>query len=191
MRETISDLIEQVESCDKIEEEHISDALEWISSDVEIFKIKSPDVPPKHLVSFSVLVDPKEKKILLLNHRKALLLLPSGGHVNRSETPLDAAERELVEELGVEPKPLFEKSDVPFFVSQITTVGLTAGHVDVDLWYLFEYDSFAPIKDKSDEFVREFDGFQWLTFDEILAKPIGNFDVNMHRFVRKLKAALN
>jgi len=191
MRKKISDVIEKVKPFDQTETEHIKNALEWISSGAEIFKIKSPDVPPKHLVSFSVLVDPKEKKILLLNHRKALLLLPGGGHVNKGEMPLDAAKRELVEELGIEPKSLFENSGVPFFVSQITTVGLTAGHVDVDLWYLFEYDSFLPINDKSDEFVREFSGYQWLTFDEILSMPIENFDVNMHRFVRKLKTALN
>lgn len=191
MREKISDLISEVKPFDQTETEHIKDALKWISSGAEMFKIKSPDVPPKHLVSYSVLVDPKEKKILLLNHRKALLLLPGGGHVNKDEMPLDAAKRELVEELGIKPKSLLENSGIPFFVSQITTVGLTAGHVDVDLWHLFEYNSVLPIEDKSDEFVREFSGYQWLTFDEILSMPIENFDVSMHRFVRKLKTALS
>ncbi|MCX6766760.1 MAG: NUDIX domain-containing protein [Candidatus Moranbacteria bacterium] len=191
MRKKISDLISKVDPFDQAETAHIKDALEWILSGAEIFKIKSPDVPPKHLVSYSVLVDSKEKKILLLNHQKALLLLPSGGHVNRGETPLDAAKRELSEELGIEPKPLLEKSGAPFFVSQITTVGLTAGHVDVDLWYVFEHDSGVPINDKSDEFVREFNGYKWFDFEEILSMPIENFDVNMHRFVRKLKTALN
>lgn len=191
MRKKISGVIGKVKPFDQTEVRYIEDALEWISSGAEIFKINSPDVPPKHLVSFSVLVDPKEKKILLLNHRKALLLLPSGGHVDRDELPLETAKRELVEEIGVEPKQLFENSEIPFFVSQITTVGLTPGHVDVDLWYVFEGDSTAPIDDQSKEFIREFSGFQWLTFDEILAKPKGNFDVNMHRFVEKLKVAFD
>jgi 8-oxo-dGTP diphosphatase len=191
MRKKISDLIGKVNPFDQIEKDHISDTLDWIESGAEIFKIKSPDVPPKHLVSFSVLFDPEEKKILLLDHRKALLLLPSGGHINRDEMPFDTAKRELVEELEIDPKPLFENSGVPFFVSQITTVGLTAGHIDVDLWYIFRGDSKIPINDKSEEFVREFSGFQWLTLTEMLSKPIENFDVNMHRFVVKLKASIN
>lgn len=185
-RKIISDLIGQVKPYDQTEREHMSDALEWVESKVEIFKIKSPDVPPKHLVSFSVLVDPQEKKILLLNHRKALLMLPSGGHVGKDEMPFETAKRELIEELGIEPKPLFENSGVPFFISQIETVGLTAGHTDVDLWYLFEGDSNISISDKSEEFKREFSGYKWLTFDEILSAPIEKFDANMHRFVEKL-----
>lgn len=190
MRKKISDLIRQAKPCDQTEKEHISDALEWIKSGAEIFKIKSPDIPPKHLVSYSVLLDPKEKKVLLLNHRKAILLLPSGGHVDKNEMPFETAKRELIEELGIEPKPLFENSGVPFFVSQIATVGLTAGHVDVDLWYVFEGDSTEPINDKSEEFIREFSGYKWLSFDEIISTPIEKFDANIHRFVEKLKAAL-
>ncbi|MFA5925867.1 MAG: NUDIX domain-containing protein [Parcubacteria group bacterium] len=190
IRKKITGLIGRVDPFDQIESGHISDALDWISSGAEIFKIKSPDVPPKHLVSFSVLVDPKENEILLLNHRKALLLLPSGGHLEKNELPFDTAKRELVEELGVEPKPMFDNPDVPAFVSQIETVGLTAGHTDVDLWYVFEGDSKKKINDKSEEFVREFSGYRWLSFDSILSMPINNFDVNMHRFVKKLKVNL-
>jgi 8-oxo-dGTP diphosphatase len=190
IRKKVSDLIDQVKPFDQIEQEQITDALAWIERGEEIFKIKSPDVPPKHLVSYSVLIDSKEKKILLLNHKKALLLLPSGGHVDKDEMPLETAKRELIEELGIDPKPLLENYGIPFFLSQITTVGLTAGHVDVDLWYLFEGDSTKSVNDNSEEFNREFSGYKWLSFEEILSTPIGNFDVNMHRFVEKLEAAL-
>lgn len=189
-RKKIADLIGQVKPNDQIEKEHINDTLDWIESGVVIFKIKSPDVPPKHLVSYCILVDPKEKKILLLDHRKALLLLPSGGHLSKNEMPLETAKRELVEELGIEPKPLFENSGIPFFVSQITTVGLTAGHMDVDLWYVFEGDSNEPINDQNEEFIREFGGYEWLSFAEILSMPIEKLDMNMHRFVDKLKKVL-
>ena len=190
MRKKISYLISKVNPFDQIEKEHISDTLEWIVSGAEIFRIKSPDIPPKHLVSYSVMVDPQKKKILLLNHRKALLLLTGGGHVDKNEMPFETAKRELVEELGIEPKPLFKNSGIPFFVSQITTVGLTAGHIDVDLWYIFEGDSNESINDRSEEFVREFSGYKWLGFNKILSMPLEKFDANMHRFVEKLKTAL-
>lgn len=190
-RKQIMDLLRRVEPVDDVERNHISDALEWIESGAKIFKIKSPDVPPKHLVSFSVLVDPKEKKILLLSHRKALLWLPSGGHIEKGEMPIETAKRELIEEIGIEPKAMLENAGIPFFVSQIKTVGLTAGHIDVDFWYVFEGDSNRSINDKSEEFKREFSGFRWMAFDEILSTPIEKFDVNMHRFVEKLKAVLD
>jgi 8-oxo-dGTP diphosphatase len=189
-RKKIADLIGQAKPYDQIEKGHINDTLDWIESGAEIFKIKSPNVPPKHLVSYCIVIDPKEKRILLLGHQKALLLLPSGGHLDKNEMPIETAKRELVEELGMEPRPLFENSGIPFFVSQITTVGLTAGHIDVDLWYIFEGDSNEPINDQSEEFTREFNGYKWLSFDEILSMPIGNFDMNMHRFVEKMKEAL-
>lgn len=190
IRKQIEDLIGQVNPHDQIEKEQIKDTLDWIRSGAEIFKIKSPDVPPKHLVSYCIVIDPKERKILLLHHRKALLLLPSGGHLDKNEMPLETAKRELIEEVGIEPKPMFQNSEIPFFVSQITTVGLTAGHIDVDLWYLFEGDSNEPINDQSEEFLREFSGYKWLGFDEILALPIEKLDMNMHRFVNKLKEAV-
>lgn len=187
IKDKISDLIRRVKPFDEIEQKHIGDALEWILSGAEIFKIKSPDVPPKHIVSHSLLFDPKEKKILLLNHRKALLLLASGGHVEKNEMPAETAKRELVEELGIDPKSILENSGAPFFISQVKTVGLTAGHIDVDLWYIFEGDSTRPINDQAEEFVREFAGYQWLALDEILSMPLEKFDPNMHRFVKKLK----
>ena len=159
----------------------------WIASGVEIFRIEKPATPLKHLVSYSVLVDFKEKKVLLFDHKKALKKRPSGGHIDKDEMPYETAKRELVEELGIEPKFAFNDSEVPFFLTVMETVGLTPGHVDVDLWYIFKGDSKSKINDEAEEFKREFDGFHWLSFDEILSKPIEEFDVNMHRFVNKLK----
>jgi len=189
-RTKIAELIRQIKPFDAKEQEHIEDVLDWISSGVEIFRIEKPATPLKHLVSYSVLVDFKEKKILLLDHKKALKKLPSGGHVDKDEMPYETAKRELVEELGIEAKLAFNDSKVPFFITVMETVGITAGHFDVDLWYIFEGDSKLKINDETEEFKREFDGFHWLGFDEILSKPIEEFDVNMHRFVNKLKNKL-
>jgi 8-oxo-dGTP pyrophosphatase MutT (NUDIX family) len=190
IREKINKLIQAIVPLDEIEREHQKDALDWIVSGVEIFRIEKPATPLKHLVSYSVLVDFEERKILLLDHKKALKKLPGGGHINKDELPLEAAKRELVEELGIEPALAFDASEVPLFITVTETVGLTAGHIDVDLWYVFKRDSSAPIKSETDEFKREFNGFHWLGFQEILSMPIEEFDPNMHRFVEKLKLSL-
>ncbi|MFA4817378.1 MAG: NUDIX domain-containing protein [Parcubacteria group bacterium] len=187
VRSEIGSLIKAVIPLDEIEQGHKKDAIDWIKSGVEIFRIEKPATPLKHLVSYSVLVDFKEKKILLLDHKKALKKLPSGGHINRDEMPLETAKRELIEELRIEPKPAFDNSEIPFFVTVTETAGLTPGHIDVSLWYVFEGDSKLEINDKSEEFKREFDGFHWLGFDEILAMPIERLDPHLHRFVNKLK----
>jgi 8-oxo-dGTP pyrophosphatase MutT (NUDIX family) len=189
-REEISSLIKAVEPFDEIEKEHKEDVVNWINSGIEIFRIKKPATPLKHLVSYSVIVDTKEKKVLLFDHKKALKMLPGGGHINKDEMPFEAAKRELAEELEIKPERLFANSEVPFFVTVTETVGLTAGHIDVSLWYVFKYDSNSEINDKSDEFVKEFNGYHWLNFDEILSTPISKLDPGMHRFVKKLKKSM-
>jgi len=183
----IADLINQVKPFDLEEQEHIQDALDWIASGVEIFRIEKPATPLKHLVSYSVLVDFNERKVLLLDHKKALKKLPSGGHIDKDEMPYETAKRELIEELGIESESVFDNPEPPFFVTVTETVGLTPGHIDVSLWYIFEGDSKLKINDESEEFKKEFDGFHWLGFDEILSMPIEEFDPHLHRFVNKLK----
>jgi len=54
-------------------------------------------------------------------------MLLSGCHLNIGEMPDEVAKRELLEEIGVEPNLIYSKSEAPFFMSQIETVGLTAG----------------------------------------------------------------
>jgi 8-oxo-dGTP pyrophosphatase MutT (NUDIX family) len=187
IRQQIKNLITAITPFDEIEQNHIQDTLNWIDSDVEIFRIEKPATPLKHLVTFTVFVDPIAKKVLLLEHKKALLLLPNGGHVDKDELPFNTALRELKEEMHEEGTFLFDPQR-PFFIDQMVTVGLTAGHTDVTLWYVFQRDSNKPINDQLPEFQREFDKYYWLTFDEILHIDIKKLNANMHRFVRKLQS---
>lgn len=168
---------------DELEESHRKEALHWIGSGVEIFRVEKPDKPPKHLVCYFVLVDVENKSILLVDHINAELWLPAGGHVEKNEDPRFTVEREAREELGISTKFLEEN---PFFITVTTTVGKTAGHADVSLWYLLS----AHIKDSIQYDSREFNGYRWFTFGEILGSDIKDFDPHMHRFTEKLKAYL-
>ena len=71
MRETILQIISSIKPIDKLEEENINDTISWIESGEEIFRIQKPDVPPKHLVSYFVVIDIGKKKILLMDHINA------------------------------------------------------------------------------------------------------------------------
>ncbi len=163
---------------DRIEEKHIHDTLEWINSGVEIFRIQKPDIPPKHLVSYFILFDPQENKLLLVDHIKAQLWLPAGGHVEPGENPKTTVERESLEELNTE--AVFLHNGI-FFLTQALTVGLTAGHTDVSLWYVIKGNADAVIKYDS----AEFRGYKWFSPEEILVMPIEKLDPHLHRFVQK------
>ena len=166
---------------DDLEQEHLTDTLAWIQSGVNIFRIAKPDKPPKHLVSYVVFIDPDHNSILLGDHIKSQLWLPTGGHVLLNEHPKDAAVRELKEELSQE-AVFIRNNEHPFFLTVTKTVGLTPGHTDVSLWYLLRgaiHDSLHINRD-------EFNDMSWFTFDEILQSHPAIFDQHMQRFTRKL-----
>jgi 8-oxo-dGTP pyrophosphatase MutT (NUDIX family) len=181
MKDEIHKLVQSIKPYDKEEKKHVQDVLIWITSGAGLFRIKKPDVPPQHLVSYFVLIDNKQGKILLVDHRKAKLLLPPGGHVEKNENPKKTVEREIREELGIEADFI---SGFPFFITVTKTVNIDAGHTDVSLWYLLKGDSTKSlIYDKG-----EFSGYHWLSFDEVLNLSNKVTDPHMHRLVKKLLA---
>lgn len=138
MREQIQALVEELYPIDSLEKNHIDWVKAWIASKAPLCRIEKPANPPKHLVSYSVVIDPFKKKVLLADHKKSGLWLPTGGHVEPDEHPKETALRELKEELGIEFDLLLEK---PLFITVTETVGSTAGHTDISLWYVFKGDS--------------------------------------------------
>lgn len=70
IKSQIRDEISAVKPCDNLEKAHIADALSWIASGANIFRIKAPDKPPKHLVAYFVLIDPAHNSLLLANTSK-------------------------------------------------------------------------------------------------------------------------
>lgn len=173
--------IESIHPYDALEKDHQKDACDWLRSGTNPFRLIKPDIPPKHLVSYLVLVDPDHRSILLVDHIKAQLWLPSGGHVRLNESPREAAIREAKEEFGIQALFL-RNNDTPFFVTIAKTIGLTPGHTDVSLWYLLR----GSIHDKMRYDRSEFTDIEWYTFDEILETDPLIFDPHLQRFTAKL-----
>jgi 8-oxo-dGTP pyrophosphatase MutT (NUDIX family) len=132
------------------------------------------------------LVDAARNSLLLVQHRDAGLHLPVGGHVDPDEDPAVAALREAREELGLTASFLPRIGARPLMVSQATTVGVSAGHTDVDLWYVMEGDADVSLQGDHGEFA----GWRWWTFDEVLAADPAVLDPHLPRFTRKLAKAL-
>ena len=55
-----------------------------------------------HYVATSYVYDRNTDSFLLVWHKKTGKLLPPGGHLNSGEEPYKGAQRELLEEIGVE-----------------------------------------------------------------------------------------
>ncbi len=174
MRSELRAEVVAIAPLDDLEREHIADVLAWIDSGAELCRIQKPDTPPKHLVSYFVLVDGEH--VLLVDHKNAQLWLPTGGHVEPGEYPRATVARELREELGME---LGHPLEAPLLVTCSTTVGLTAGHTDVSLWYVVNGDRSRQLRWDTEEF----NSVKWFTFADA---PISRSDPHLGRFLRKL-----
>ena len=174
MRESIRSEIESIVPFDEKERATQAEVLAWIDSGDELCRIEKPDNPPKHLVSYFALVD--GDYVLLVDHKNAELWLPTGGHVEPGEHPRNAALREAKEELSFEGDFLQQG---PVLITSTETVGKTAGHVDVSIWYVLEGDREAPI-DFDDS---EFNDAKWFHRKEV---PMNRTDPEMGRFLSKL-----
>ncbi len=177
-------ILEQVRGItpfDQLERDHIEDTVRWMNSGANIFRIAKPDKPPKHLVSYFVIIDPLHRSLLLGDHIKAQLWLPTGGHVELNENPRATVVREALEEVRIQARFL-KGNDSPLFLTVNQTVGLTAGHTDVSLWYVLKGDIHQAL-----DFDRtEFNDMNWFSFDEVIASHPAIFDRHMQRFTHKL-----
>jgi 8-oxo-dGTP pyrophosphatase MutT (NUDIX family) len=174
MHGAIREEIASIDPFDALENAHRTDALAWIDSGAQLFRTQKPATPPKHLVSYFVLVD--HDHVLLVDHKNAQLWLPSGGHVEPDEHPRATVMRELREELGLE---LTHPPEGPVMLTTSETVGLTAGHIDVSLWYVIDADRRTPLNFDKDEF----HAVKWFRFADA---PVSRSDPHLERFFAKL-----
>jgi len=172
MREQIRNVIESIIPLDSIEVETKSEVVAWINSGVELCRIEKPAKPNKHLVSYFVLLD--SDYLLLVDHINAEKWLPTGGHVEKGEHPRNTVSREAYEELKIKAEFILNN---PLLLTSTDTVGKTAGHTDICLWYALKGDKATALKiDKS-----EFHEARWF---HRKALPV-NTDPHLTRFTHK------
>lgn len=163
---------------DEMEQEHISFTKDWIESGAEIFRTAKPATPDPHLVAYFLLIDSSANQVLLVDHKKAGLWLPAGGHVEPNEHPRDTVKREILEELGIEAE--FMMAD-PLFLTVTKTVGQTSGHIDISLWYILKGCSSVSYTFDVEEFIQ----IRWFSLDQI---PYNQADPHMKRCIAKLSS---
>lgn len=175
IRKEIQQLVEAITPLDVLEGEHCRDVLNWIESGVELFRISQPDNPPKHLAAAFLLID--NDHVLLVDHKKSGLWLPSGGHVEVNEHPKTTVEREIVEELSVSADFIHEN---PIFLSVQETSSAKGLHEEVCLWYILNGDrTHNYVFD-----VEEFHTVKWFHMEDV---PFEKADPHLERVIQKVK----
>ena len=180
IREEIRQLILAIRPLDVVERQHIDFVVKWIDSGVEIFRTHKPATPATHLVSYFLVYAPEQSKVLLVDHKKAELWLPPGGHIEANEHPKETVIREAKEELGIEAEFLF---DEPLFVTVNQTVGNITQHCDVSLWYVLKGNP-------NHEFIYDTDEFNQIRWFEMDAIPFERSDPHLKRFIEKMVGTL-
>ncbi|WP_431963156.1 NUDIX hydrolase [Nocardia sp. bgisy134] len=178
----VADIVRGIDPCDELEREHIATTLDWLASTDDVFRREKPAVPQRHLVAYTVLVDPAARAVFLGRHRLAGLWLPMGGHLDPGEHPLAAARREAHEELGIAAE--FDVvGPAPLFLTVTTTIGMHSGDEDVSLWYVIRGDRTREYRLDP----REFGGGRWWDVDRF---AVPESDPHFARFLTKLEAVL-
>lgn len=180
---TVTGLVECLAPFDALEVEHRRKSLSWLASTNDVFRRERPATPAPHLVSYFLLLDQAQRRILLVEHRLAGLWLPSGGHVEPGEHPAETARREAREELGVEAKFL-DPDQHPVFLTWTETVGPDS-HIDVSLWFLLQ----GSARDALAWDRGEFASIRWWSPSEVHSVPPDRFDPHLSRFLAKVEAA--
>ncbi|MET7770227.1 NUDIX domain-containing protein [Nocardia sp. NPDC005366] len=178
----IAEIVGGVRAFDELERTHIATTLAWLASTDDVFRRVKPAVPPRHLVSYAVLVDPDAGAVFLGWHLLAGLWLPTGGHLDPGEYPLAAARREAYEELGIEAEFDVVGAE-PLFLTVTTTVGRSGGHEDVSLWYVIRGDR---TRDYALD-PGEFDAGRWFDIEDF---AVIECDPHFSRFLAKLDSAI-
>ena len=178
LKETITGLVSGIEPADDLAREHSRGALSWLAGTDDIFRRVKPRTPSPHLVSYFLLVDRSAGSVLLCDHRLSGLWLPTGGHVEPGEHPLDTVRREAAEELGVTAQRDAAFPDKPFFLTMTETVGAPATrHVDVSLWFALAGRAGQPLRPDQ----REFAQVRWWTVAELSRVARGRFEPHLPR----------
>jgi 8-oxo-dGTP diphosphatase len=177
----VAALITAIEPFDETERADRAGVLAWLASTPDVYRRVRPATPPRHLVSYAFLTDPRDGSVFLVDHWLSGLRLPPGGHVEPGEEPSVTAEREAREELAIE-ADFSIAGRRPVFVTVTPTVGPDP-HTDVSLWYLLAgYPGMPIVLDP-----REFSGGRWWTGPQLESANPALFDPEMGRFLAKVR----
>ncbi len=137
-------------------EEVVSRFLERLRED----NLTIDENPISHFCVYFLPFDAKAKRIFIGHHKKSGLWLAPGGHIDKGERLLQALNREIHEELGIENKA--EQSIRPFLLTISPIINFVRPCKEhLDLWYRIPTDG----SDFQGDF-EEFHETRWASINE-------------------------
>lgn len=137
---------------------------------------------PAHFTGSALVVSADGEKALLHHHRKLDLWLQFGGHCDGDEDVLRVAQREALEESGIEGLIVASAKPFDLDIHEIPAHGDEPAHSHYDVrWMLI-----AP-SDAAFSVSEESHDLQWFTPEEMLALPL---EEGLQRLARKWQALL-
>lgn len=133
VRQSYIQAITAIQPFDAEEADAITQTMQWLQTSNTLNKPYNMD---EHLGVLGIILSSDRRQTFLLEHRKAHLWLPPGGHVDLGLTLQEAAVQEAQEELGILNPVIL--TDTPVFLTRTLTQGMNAGHVDVTSWFILE-----------------------------------------------------
>lgn len=123
--------------------------------------------PFTHFCVYFAVYDPTEKRVFMGQHKKSGLWLFNGGHIDKGETPSEALEREIMEELGLEMRAQDVGSPELLTLTKIEHPERQICQWHYDIWYFISTDCkiFQP---SIRNIHKEFHDIRWLYFEEAL-----------------------
>ena len=170
--------INAIKPLDEKEQNDIQEVKSWIHQSESLWK---PENMEKHFGAIGIILSKDKTKTFLINHRKAGIWLPPGGHVENRQTFKETIAMELREEVGIN-EPVYINSDI-FFLTQTRVQEAGREHIDITVWYLLEGDesvNYPVLEDEATE-------GKWFLIQTILEDMSFSF---LHRSFKKLSEML-
>lgn len=179
----IRGLVEGISPLDALEDDHRHHVLRWLDRTDDVFRRAKPRTPAQHLVSYFLLVDPDGPHFLLGDHIKAGLWLPTGGHVEPNESPVETVRREVREELGITARFPERTGEKPVFLTVTETVeSAEETHTDVSLWFVLAGQRGQVLRPDPSEFR----SVRWWSRAEVVDCGFAMFDPHLMRMLEKV-----
>lgn len=111
-----------------------------------------------HIIADGCVIDPRERKILMIYHKTLQKWFNPGGHIDEpDEHPAESAKREVFEETGIRVGPVLDENKDPLLL-HIDSHIIPASekkqepeHWHHGMTFLFLADSTLPLPDNKDE----------------------------------------
>jgi 8-oxo-dGTP pyrophosphatase MutT (NUDIX family) len=162
---------------DSVEEQHCARMRELIDAPGDPFS--GERYTPGHFTASAFVLSPSRDALLLIHHRKLGLWVQPGGHVEPSDSSvLEAARREVREEVGVQALELDHEGLFDVDVHAIPARGPTPAHEHFDVRFLFR------ARDPAFEASNEVLNAKWVVLAEVARSGA---DESVLRAVRKVQ----